>query len=142
MSQTNLERLLRLDSIIDKLSLGFLHKEITVSPFSTRVTALGYEVKAKDLRLEDFESLDIVTKDIKLTIDLEGAAQWGEIFITLLKRIARLGNFESLTFDVYRFSLLPKMLDFDQAVAALLANAISGNPHLAFFDFKKHASSN
>ncbi|GAX17696.1 hypothetical protein FisN_10Lh407 [Fistulifera solaris] len=136
MSRANLERLLRLDFIIDKLSLDFLHADIVLSPFVARVQALNYNFTVKDLRPEDFETLDIVAKDLKLTINLDGATQWSEILISLLNRLACLGHFESLSFSFDTSDVLPVTLGSDQALVHALVNVIAGNPHLISFDFE------
>jgi hypothetical protein len=84
MSRENLEQLLRLNSMIDKLGLRLMHEDIVLIPFVARVNALDYDIKARHIRPEDFEGLDILTKDLSLAINLEGPAQWSQVLISVL----------------------------------------------------------
>jgi hypothetical protein len=136
MSRANLERLLRLDSVIDKLKLGYQHEDIVLSPFAAKVNALDYDFKARHLRPESFESIDIVARALKITVDLEGATQWSEVLISLLNRIACMGHFEVFSFSIDCFSVLHKTRNFDQVMVEVLINVIAGNPQLTSFDFR------
>lgn len=65
-----LERLVQLQWIFEKLTIGVLNKELVLLPFSAKVKALDYHIKAVHLQPEDIHSLDIVTRDLHLTINL------------------------------------------------------------------------
>ncbi len=135
MSQLNLERLLKLDYIIDELRLGLLGEEMALLPFAAKVNTLVYSIKAKDLSPEDFESLDMVIKDLKLQISVEGTT-WHFLLASILNRIAGLGHFERLSFlfDQDIFWHFSQVSNVEQAVVPAIMNAINGNPSLSYLN--------
>ncbi len=52
----------------DKLVFGLLDRECVLRPFNAKVKALDYQIDVKYMSPEDFDSLDIVPKDLNLKI--------------------------------------------------------------------------
>ena len=96
LSNANLRRLFRL-SVLEKLTLGFLDEECALLPFSMNVKALKYGLNAKYIEHEDFDTLDIATKDLNLQIHLgEDNEGWDRRLVSFFDRVAALGHFERL----------------------------------------------
>ncbi|GAX16378.1 hypothetical protein FisN_10Hh407 [Fistulifera solaris] len=135
MSQSNLERLLKLDYIIDELRLGLLSDEMALLPFAAKVNTLVYSIKAKDLSPEDFESLDMVMKELKLQISAEGTT-WHFLLASILNRITGLSHFERLSFlfDKDIFWHLSRVSNADQVVVPAIINAVNGNSNLSYLN--------
>ncbi len=66
LSRSNLERIMKLEGLLDKLAIGVLNRENFFLPFSAKAGALDYRVHANSTQLNDFDSLDIATKDFNI----------------------------------------------------------------------------
>lgn len=149
-SRHNLQRLLKLDSIVDTLTVRpLLQKELLFLPFSAKVKALHYQMEARLLvRPEDFNLLNIVTKDLDLVFYLEDCnydKDWDMLLISFLNRVTELGHFQRLGFSLryhYDHQLGESFINSDsqyayekvQPVAEALIRAIHANPALTCLD--------
>ena len=127
-SSANLERLLELEKIFEKLTVRLPEEDFVLPLFSAKVNALDYTIDMEYLEPEDFHSLDIVAKDLQLKIWIGGLRRWREILISFWDRVADLGHFERLSFSIHT------SLGFTFAtmvtVAESLVRAIRANPKL------------
>ena len=100
-SGENLFRLSQLD-IFEKLSCSYLNDmQLVLRPFSVKVNALDYEVHASYINLDDFDALNIVTKDLNFRLYLENDRWSAEgLMIAFLNRVATLGHFERFGFAI------------------------------------------
>ncbi|GAX17707.1 hypothetical protein FisN_10Lu426 [Fistulifera solaris] len=135
LSLTNLRRLFQLEGIFDKLDLECCEKEYALLPFSANVATLKYQLEAIDLEPNDFDSLDIVPKDLRLSINLlRSRSSWGGWVVSLLNRVAELAHFERLDLLLFRFRWDDDDLQNAALVAEALIRAVQCNPNLSFLD--------
>lgn len=131
-SRANFQRLLQLE-IFEKLQTGILSKKFALLPFSTKAKALVYTISPDTIQPKDFNSLDIVTKDLHLKVYLGRAGNnWDALSIAFLNRMAVLGHFERFCF------LISGRRRFEASkvarVAEALIRAISANPKLTYLN--------
>ena len=147
-SPNNLSRLVELE-IFDYLSVLWPSKECALAPFSAKARKLEYWVDADHFQIEDFEYLNMRTKDLTLQLFLDSSVEWDRVLIAFLERVAQLGHFEHLCLSVHnrleQFQLLDdpyefeEPFDFDKVapVAEALVRAIADNPKLRKLDLSK-----
>lgn len=132
-SDANLARLLQLE-VFEELFSYCLDGECFFLPFFTKVKTLQYRIEAAYLRSNNFDWLDIATKDLCLAIYLDGVDEPEQLLTSFLSRVAEIGHFEKLSFaadivyDGYR--------EFDNLalVVEALIDVINRNPNLTFLD--------
>ena len=134
-SHTNLKRLFQLD-VFENLKITISDKESVLLPLSARVNALECEIDAKHVQARHFDSLDIVTKDLNVTINLDDVDNWSAVLISFLNRVATLGHFERLSFSVGGWDDDREPIEHDevQPVAEALIRVIHANPKLKHMD--------
>ncbi len=138
-SSANIKRLLQLN-IFEKLAPFILDKECVLLPFSTKVKTLEYQFDAQLVEPQDFDSLEIITKDLKVKMYLDNVfyvKDCCERLISFLNRVAQLGHLEKFTFsidfgdegynDQYEFKRV-------KPIAEALIRAILCNPNLVYLD--------
>jgi hypothetical protein len=135
----NLQRLLKLD-VFGKLKLHSLdEKECAILPFSAQVNGLDYEVDAHLFEPEDFESVNIVAKDLNLRLILDNSNNFNEVVNSFLDRVAASGNVERLTLathyiefpsDAFPYREIDDLAPFTRS----LVSAIINNPKLSCLD--------
>ncbi|GAX21663.1 hypothetical protein FisN_29Hu101 [Fistulifera solaris] len=135
----NLQRLLKLD-VFEKLKLHSLdEKECAILPFSAQVNGLDYDVDAHLFEPEDFESVNIVAKDLNLRLILDNSNNFNEVVNSVLDRVAASGKVERLTLathyiefpsDAFPYREIDDLTPFTRA----LVTAIINNPKLSYLD--------
>ncbi len=140
-SVPNMERLLKCQ--FDKLEIGVMHQDLALLPFASNTAALDYKIDSDNFDSRDFYSLQIVAKDIDLTVVVNGDRDdywnWDTLLIAFLNRVATLGHFE-------RLGVSARYWHEDQEgwaryktkrvalVAEALVDAIRANPKLSCLD--------
>jgi hypothetical protein len=138
LSPENLRRLCNLE-VFDKLTLDFLRdRALNFLPFAAKVNTLKYELDAVDIQPEDFDSLDIATKDLSFHLCLSNADNCDTIVISLLNRLASLGHFERLELAIYWYESDDNWgYDDYNSIAEALIRVIAGNPKLSHLNLCK-----
>ncbi|GAX17686.1 hypothetical protein FisN_10Lu409 [Fistulifera solaris] len=128
-----LERIINLEGMFDKLTIGFLCRENVILPLSAKAHALDYQVPSRFIQPSDFDSLDIPT--MKLSLTFYGRSE--ELLIPFCNRVAQLGHFQRLQVSVES--------DYGQieassaaAILQALIRAIRGNPLLTQLTLKMY----
>ena len=138
----NLERLLKLE-VFESLKLNTQYEENGLLPFSAKVTTLNYRMDARLFQPEDFDSLEIAAKDLRLQLywfDTDGRDR---LVISLLNRVAALGHFERLDLAICCHLCISGVNYYDfstvECVAKALICTIHNNPKLKHLDlFNTH----
>ena len=135
-SSVNQKRLFNLDITCEKLKIGVLDQESALLPLSVKTDTLVYEVEAAHLRPTDVDVLDIVAKDLKITVYLSDMDNWYDPLLSLLNRIAALGHFERLSFFVEdgMTGFHERDDDDEDRAAEALIKVIKANPKLEYLD--------
>ncbi|GAX17675.1 hypothetical protein FisN_10Lu392 [Fistulifera solaris] len=137
-----LNQLLQLH-VFETLVINSLYAPFSFRPLCAPVKTLEYEVYGDLLRRQDFSSLNIVAKDLKITFLLDDDDNWSGILVAFLNRVAALGHFERLTLSIdYWWNEGLEDFDLDDQftvqqvapVADALVRAIQANPHLKHLD--------
>ncbi|GAX16387.1 hypothetical protein FisN_10Hu384 [Fistulifera solaris] len=128
ISREMLERILNLEGKIDTLTIGLLNPGQVLLPFSAKVNALTYKVKANHLQPSHFDTLDIATKRLDLIVRADNLRDLMDVYISFCDRVSELGHFERLAFN-------PKALRGSDAItvshlAQAFSKAIRGNSNL------------
>ena len=131
-----MKHIMELGWMVNLLSIRFLSVDLVFLPFSAKVKALDCTIQAKFIQPENFDSLDIVPKDLELQIELDDSANWKDIFISLFKRMQRLGHFERWSFALQFSSLRLRRMNIDAVVPAFI-DAIKGNANLKYLDLSR-----
>jgi hypothetical protein len=148
-SRMNLQRLLGLSNIFEKLTVNCLDEEFALFPFAAKVPELDCMVEANHFQPDDIRKLDIWTKNLSLTIFSHEADNSVEAWIAFFTRMAKLGHFESLRLIIFpRFMVHERDLASAKvaAVAEALACVIKENRNLidlylwtpCYFDLAQH----
>ncbi len=135
-SRANFERLFELD-VLDKLELDALCRECLPLPFSAKAKSLHYKIASDTLKPEDFETLQIVPKDLQIKIYVDiSHKDWEALPIAFLNRVAALGNLERLSFLILRghMGLQPFQVRKVACVAKALLSAIKANTNLQYLN--------
>jgi hypothetical protein len=140
LNQVNLERLLQLETL-DQLELCQLNEEQILLPFSAKANALVYRIHSNATHPTNFNSLEIATKDLNLTIFLHDTTNnWHLLPISFLQRVAEVGHFQRLHFALD--GSLDHLDRFEANKAALvveaLVHALSRNPELTYLRLKDY----
>ena len=136
-SHAHLKRLCELEDIFDKLDICPLNRQSVLLPFSAKVKALDYKINSEIVQPNDFNSLDIATKDLNLKMYLDKDSgkwtnpPWTDLPIAFLNRAAQLSHFERLSFSIDIWKLERGEV---APVAEALIRAIRANPHLTHLD--------
>jgi hypothetical protein len=137
LSGHNLQRLLQLESTIQKLRLPALEGELHLLPLSAQVTCLNYTILAKDVVPKDFILLNIAAEKIHLQIDFEDVERQvaGTLLVAFLNRLAGLGHFLQLDFSFSSF--WDRLEDDDQPlIVQALVDMINSNTNLIYVDLQ------
>ncbi len=133
-SPSNLERLFRLNTHFEKLELSGLVDECVLLPFGAKTNTLEYEFYAETMEPASFDSLDIVTKDLRVKMflghdDLSINEDHDGLVISFLNRLAELGHFERLDFSIDAGKCFDEF-ENESAVIAALIHALKANKKL------------
>jgi hypothetical protein len=144
--RTNVIRLLNLN-VFEKLTLGPLSADMVFLPFSTQVKTLEYHIEENHFQTPGFESVDIVAKDLSLTVCLNGADNWDELLASILNRVASLGDIERFDFSVDYYGGEIYMEQFDMLenysvvqvakVAEAFVRVIKANPKMTYLSLSR-----
>jgi hypothetical protein len=138
ISRANLHRILNTAEKFDKLAFSPLDSISVLLPFSAHVKALDYQVDVKYMRPEDFESLNIATRDLTLKFFHDENDIWEDVCVASLNRVAELGHFEGFGFSVDEYFIVESgtlyLYEFVQPLAEALIRVINGNPNLTHLD--------
>jgi hypothetical protein len=136
-SKANLTRLLQLENMGDRLRINTLEeKEMMLLPFSAKVNCLEYELMARKVNPEDFNSIEFGAKSLYLTLYLDWVedGNWYGHVVSLFNRVAQLGHLESLSlFLQYSDWMSRHYSDSDDEISSIadaLIRLIQGNPNL------------
>ena len=141
-SSANLKCLFKLDMTFKMLKFGALQKECALLPLSVKTDTLVYKIEAVHFQPTEIDSLDIVAKNLEVTIYLNDVEDCFEPLVSFLNRIAELGHFERLSFFVAYWGdgyNEEHDVDDDGRVAEALIRAIIANPKLEFLDISRAA---
>ncbi|GAX17709.1 hypothetical protein FisN_10Lu427 [Fistulifera solaris] len=127
LSRVKMERLARLE-LFDNLTILFPNEESALVPFSATAGEIHLQVRAEYVRPRDFDSLDIVTKNLDLTLYMPDVDNMDSRLISFLHRVTQLGYFESLGITLQHRMMT---MGTETAVQALIA-AINNNPGLKY----------
>jgi hypothetical protein len=112
LNEDHMKRLLKVPTI-DHLSLSMPdYKDLGLLPFSAPVNSLYYETKLTSLLNADFTALHIATKKLVLRIQSEDRTYPTEASLSLLRRVAELGHFVELGFDLDHWGSLVRWRRF------------------------------
>jgi hypothetical protein len=125
MSHSNLKRLMKLEGILDKLTVGLLSDESVFLPFTAKADALEYEIDVRSFQPRDFDSLYIETKNLTLIFCANYSNSLDEGLISFLYRTAQLGHFEGLGVSTRRYRTIDAAF-----IGQALLQAINGNAKL------------
>ena len=132
-----LRRIVGLETL-GKLGIRFPDRECFLLPFATNVDSLDYGIDALPIQPEDFESLNIVTRDLTFKLFVHHDDAWNILLIALLDRVAQLGHFKKLCISIEHMHEDIEVNDFifDEVapVVAALIRAIRANPELTSLD--------
>jgi hypothetical protein len=128
ISREMLERIMNLEGKIDTLTIGLLNPGVVLLPFSAKVGALTYKVRANHLQPSHFDTLDIATKRLDLIVGADILRDLKDVYISFCDRVSELGHFERLAFN-------PRVLRERDAttvshLAQAFSKAIRGNSNL------------
>jgi hypothetical protein len=126
ISRVNLERLTRLEWIIDKLRIYLLDTESVLLPFAAKVNALDYGIVDNHIQPNDFESLNIVTNNLELWFHSRDKDDLSDRLISFFNRVAQLGHFVRLGISIDSYKMVN---DMESCVQALIG-AINSNPQM------------
>ncbi|GAX26673.1 hypothetical protein FisN_2Hu387 [Fistulifera solaris] len=135
-SRTNFRRLFELD-VIDKLEIGILVKELVLLPFSAKAKAVSYKIRSDSMQPTEFEALEIVPKDLHIKFYVDAAdKEWDALPIAFLNRVTALGDFEKLSFLIFRRGQGRQRFHAKKVeqVAKALLRAINANPNLQYLN--------
>ncbi|GAX18851.1 hypothetical protein FisN_26Hh153 [Fistulifera solaris] len=136
-----LERILRLH-VFETLGVGPIpEKECALLPFAM-TNALHYEIGAKTLASSLFASLQIVPRELTITLNLDDLKgdDWHRYVITFLNRLAQFSHLERLDLSLERSSWDYYRDMLHRIVLALVA-VIHANPRLKRFSLFDNARS-
>jgi hypothetical protein len=143
---TNINRLLRLN-VFEKLAFCSLNDDMVFLPFSTQVKTLEYYIEENHFPKTGFESVDIVAKDLRLKVCLNGADNWDELLVSILNRVASLGDMERFDFSVHYYGGEIHPEEFDMLenyscvqvsrVAEALVRVIKANPKMTYLSLSR-----
>ncbi|GAX17682.1 hypothetical protein FisN_10Lh382 [Fistulifera solaris] len=126
----NLLRLFHLDTF-EKLHVSNPDRDCVLPLLSAKVNALECYIHAEDVAPADFDSLNIVAKDLNIKWNLSHTANWSDILIAFFDRLATLGHVEKLACSARNgISLNVFGHDAVAPVAEALVRAIRANPAL------------
>jgi hypothetical protein len=121
-SRANFERLFELD-VLDKLELDALGRKFLPLPFSAKAKALHYKITSDTLKPEDFETLEIVPKDLQIKVYVDvSQKEWEALPVAFLNRAAALGDLKKLSFLIFRRRM--DRQPFQAKKVARVANAL------------------
>ncbi len=123
-SRNNLERLLQLGKVVEKLQIGRVGEDCALLPFSANTKALAYKVYAKHMLSMNFRFLKIHAKDLRMTIYLDEVKDFCKFLVKFLHRLAKIGHFERLYFNFYHRDLGNGVL-FEGHKIAQVAEAVN-----------------
>jgi hypothetical protein len=125
-----LERILRL-SVFETFGVGPIpDKECAILPF-VMTNALHYEIGAKHFASSLFASLQIVPRELSITLNLDDLKgdDWHRYVIAFLNRLSQLGHLERLDLSIERSSWDYYRDMLNRIIHALIA-VIHANPRL------------
>lgn len=135
-SHDNLRRLFQLEHIFERIyCVGDI--EDALLPLSARANQLDYRMHTMNVQPSDFDSVDIVAKDLTLKLFLEHRNnQWDALLISFFHRVAELGHFERFCFSISYRDSFPVTFPFDRVapVVDALIRALHANPMLRCLD--------
>jgi hypothetical protein len=125
IDEGNLERLLRVD-VINELKLSLLGDEVGMFPFSAKVDHLDYDVSTTLLMKTDFQSQNIVTDKLTVTIYNSNYSESDnfptESVLNFFRRVADLGHSVELSVAVCRVSGDVPNCIVHEIIRAVIAN--------------------
>ena len=137
LSRSNMIRVLRLDNIIETLTVSSMDKDLLFLPFLAKVKALNYTMHARHMPHADIDSLDIVTSDLSLGIDFQDSdMNWHEHLISLFQRMQGLGHFERLSFS-FQFPVPWFRQERIGPVVSALIDVFKGTANLKHLDLRR-----
>ncbi|GAX16377.1 hypothetical protein FisN_10Hu408 [Fistulifera solaris] len=137
MIRLNLHRLLTLENKIKTLKLPVLEEELHFLPLMAHVNCLDYKIHAKDMKPEDFSSLEITTENLNLEINFDYVERRvaGTLVVAFLNRLAGLGHFLRLDFSFSNYWNRLQEGDEPLVVQALI-HMINKNTKLIYLDLR------
>ena len=115
LSTANIQRLMNLD-VFEKIGWSALDGEDALLPLAAKAVALSC-VNADRIRPEDFDSVDVFTKDLEVTIYLDDTDDWAELLVSFMNRLAKLGHLEKLVLEAYWTDRMDDELPLDDDIA-------------------------
>ncbi|GAX21385.1 hypothetical protein FisN_28Lh073 [Fistulifera solaris] len=125
MSHNNLARLMKLEGMFDKLTIGSLSGTSMFLPFTANAGMVEYDIDVRTFLPRDFNSVNIETKNLTLMFCAGHSNVSGEEMVSFLHRAAQSGHFECLGVATRRY----RPNDAAPTVQALI-QAIICNPKL------------
>jgi hypothetical protein len=132
LSIENIKRLIQLD-VFDNLIIGAVGGEHALLPFSAKANTLSYTIHAQHVRPEQFQTLDIVAKDLCVSFLLKKSEDWVGMLISFLTRVAELGHLEKFYFSCSFGRVnteLPSTQELSRVTDAIIY-AVNNNQRLA-----------
>ena len=135
LSSANLQRLLKLEYVFEKLEINSPKRECALLPFSAKVNVLRYRGYTFRMQAEDFRSLDIVPTDLSVVFTMGYEEEdWVALVTSFLNRVAQLGHLERLDLSIRcddDDDDEPFERDVVTPVVEALVRAIRANPNLS-----------
>ncbi|GAX16381.1 hypothetical protein FisN_10Hu401 [Fistulifera solaris] len=135
-SHDNLKRLFQV-GVFEKLRIETgREKELVLLPFSAQANELFYTCIAEDIELEDFNSVKILARAIRLNFYFRHWKGWNKVLAAFFDRVAESGHIEILSFAVVCLNdSIEDNVDEDMPlVVDALINAIIANPSLNYLN--------
>jgi hypothetical protein len=106
------------------------------------VSKLEYDIGGRNNQPENYDSLDILAKDLNLTWYLDETRDYNKLLIPFLNRVAQLGHLERLSLSTLcnQWIIDNEFLDFIElpALTKALVGAITSNKSMAPLDFSSY----
>ncbi|GAX16389.1 hypothetical protein FisN_10Hh382 [Fistulifera solaris] len=126
----NVLRLFQMEKF-DRLYVSNPDRDCVLPLLAAKVNGLECYIHAKDIAPSDFDSLNIVAKDLNVKWNLSHAGNWSDILIAFFHRLATLCHVEKLAFSAANWVAIHVFgHDAVAPVAAALVRTIHSNPAL------------
>ncbi|GAX17704.1 hypothetical protein FisN_10Lu423 [Fistulifera solaris] len=132
-SRDDLQQLLQLENVFEKLTLNSVEEDLVLLPLSAKVRVLKYDLDGYGIRGADLDSIDIAARDLDLRFDFQCNYNWVEVLTSFFNRVASLGHFEKLRLSVGHSV---DSICFEQTIPIVqaLKRAVGSNPKLMCLD--------
>ncbi|GAX17713.1 hypothetical protein FisN_10Lu431 [Fistulifera solaris] len=132
-SPENLQRLCEL-AVLEKLRMDRQNRDCVLFPLTMKTNTLDYEIAAKHIQPEDFDTLDIAATNLEVKIDIGTEDDhYAMLLISFFNCVAELGHLEGLKLSFDRYGEVLHMGGTSRITEALIG-AIKGNVYLKELD--------